>query len=233
MKKCVKTQPLIIAHRGLHDHYPENSLQSIQAAERAGITAAEFDIRQTRDARFVLSHDAALPGTERPIAECALAELQRIVPNPITLDDVLAKTSSPFHFCIEVTDEDIDVRRLRILLHETGAEKRSTILSFYPNILQETELRSFPRWLLVDIPSGSHFFPEVFRDPIVFSISLKVQAVAPHHILVDQAFMKKAKEHNLLVVPWVVNNKQRAKELVALNVDGLTTDIPAQLQAII
>lgn len=225
-------KPIIIAHRGLHESVSENSLASIRAAENAGIAAAEFDVRQTRNFRFVLNHNPAFPGTDRLISRYTLAELQTHVPDLTTLDDVLAKTRM-LRLCIEVTDEYIDAAVLNKLLQETNSKQRATILSFYPNIVQEPELQDFSRWLLVDIPGGKHFDPEVFRDPVVFSIGLNVQGIAPHHTLVNQAFIKKAKEHNLLVIPWVVNDKHRARELLALGVDGLMTDIPVQLRKVL
>lgn len=233
MKRGVRTKPLIIAHRGLHDHHPENSLSSLQAAEHAGVPAAEFDIRQTLDKRFVLNHDPIFPGMKRPIAECALAELQQTVPSLTLLDDVLTATNPPFHLCIEVTDEIIDAGQLKTLLQKMNAVQRSTILSFSPVILKQAALQDISRWLLIDIPGGKHFLPAVFRDPIAFSLNLKVPTVAPHYSLVDLVFMQKVREHNLLVIPWTVNDGQHAKELLELGVDGLITDIPTRLQEIL
>jgi glycerophosphoryl diester phosphodiesterase len=52
--------PLIIAHRGLPELYPENTLLSIERAIQAGAQAVEFDIQMTMDKVPILFHDTTL-----------------------------------------------------------------------------------------------------------------------------------------------------------------------------
>ena len=47
---------IIIAHRGLHLFYPENSLGAYTAAKDANL-AIEFDVRKTKDGVLVCFHD--------------------------------------------------------------------------------------------------------------------------------------------------------------------------------
>ena len=49
-----------IGHRGLAAHAPENTLASIRAAAKAGLSWVEFDVRLSADNVAVLSHDADL-----------------------------------------------------------------------------------------------------------------------------------------------------------------------------
>ena len=52
--------PFIIAHRGEHTYYPENSLEASLSAWRCGADSSEMDLARTRDGVFVLMHDASL-----------------------------------------------------------------------------------------------------------------------------------------------------------------------------
>lgn len=51
--------PLIIAHRGLHYHHPENSLPALEAAVESGF-GVEFDVRFLKNGEIVVHHDPDL-----------------------------------------------------------------------------------------------------------------------------------------------------------------------------
>ncbi|MBD8665688.1 glycerophosphodiester phosphodiesterase family protein [Rhizobium sp. CFBP 8752] len=53
-------QCAIVAHRGVWQDAPENSLLSIQRAIDAGYDVVEIDVRRTADGEFVLLHDDTL-----------------------------------------------------------------------------------------------------------------------------------------------------------------------------
>lgn len=53
-------QCAIVAHRGVWQNAPENSLLSIQRAIDAGYDVVEIDVRRTLDGEFVLLHDDTL-----------------------------------------------------------------------------------------------------------------------------------------------------------------------------
>ena len=49
--------PLLVAHRGYMEKYPENSLSAIRAALEAGACMVEFDVQMDASGRLVLLHD--------------------------------------------------------------------------------------------------------------------------------------------------------------------------------
>jgi len=59
--------PLLVAHRGYPARYPENSLDGLEAALRAGACWVEFDVQLCADGVPVVLHDATLERT----AACA------------------------------------------------------------------------------------------------------------------------------------------------------------------
>lgn len=74
------SRPVLIAHRGEAARYPENTLQSLAAAVRAGATCLEFDLQLTADGEVVLLHDASLlrtAGVAADIGDLTLGEARR------------------------------------------------------------------------------------------------------------------------------------------------------------
>ncbi len=55
--------PLLVAHRGYPARYPENSLDGLEAALRAGACWVEFDVQLCADGVPVVLHDASLERT--------------------------------------------------------------------------------------------------------------------------------------------------------------------------
>jgi glycerophosphoryl diester phosphodiesterase len=48
---------LVIGHRGLSGHYPENTASSIKAAAENGLTWVEVDVQPTKENALVITHD--------------------------------------------------------------------------------------------------------------------------------------------------------------------------------
>jgi glycerophosphoryl diester phosphodiesterase len=69
---------LVVAHRGVWEKVPENSLASIAAAAEAGADMVEMDIRRTRDGHYVLLHDPTLDRTTNGYGEVSKAELKEV-----------------------------------------------------------------------------------------------------------------------------------------------------------
>lgn len=72
----------IIAHRGGNIERPECTVAAIEYSANIGCTAAECDVRLTRDGALVVLHDPTLDRTTNgtgPIREATLAEVQQLV----------------------------------------------------------------------------------------------------------------------------------------------------------
>jgi glycerophosphoryl diester phosphodiesterase len=73
-------RPLVVAHRGLLIHAPENTLANFRACLelRCGF---EFDVQRTKDRELIRIHDDTLERTtsgKGPVAETSLAEIQKL-----------------------------------------------------------------------------------------------------------------------------------------------------------
>jgi glycerophosphoryl diester phosphodiesterase len=50
---------IVVAHRGDHEHAPENTLAAFANAIKAGVDYVEIDLRTTVDSQLVIMHDAS------------------------------------------------------------------------------------------------------------------------------------------------------------------------------
>ena len=74
-------EPLLVGHRGLVRHAPENTLPNFAACVELGI-GFELDLYSTRDDQLVIIHDEKLHrttnGPDRSVREFTLAELKAL-----------------------------------------------------------------------------------------------------------------------------------------------------------
>ena len=71
----------VSGHRGWFDKYPENTMESFQAALDLGVDQIETDIRVSKDGELVLFHDSSLERTTNGtglLIEKTLAELKEL-----------------------------------------------------------------------------------------------------------------------------------------------------------
>ncbi len=79
--------PLVVAHRGLLRHAPENTLANFRACLELRV-GFEVDVQRSRDGHLVCIHDAKVDRTtncERRLKTLALGRLKRLAPDVVLL----------------------------------------------------------------------------------------------------------------------------------------------------
>jgi glycerophosphoryl diester phosphodiesterase len=76
LREAARAAPLVVAHRGASEDWPENTLAALRAAVRAGAQMVEFDVYQTKDGVFVLMHDATCDRTTDAVAKFGRKEVR-------------------------------------------------------------------------------------------------------------------------------------------------------------
>lgn len=74
--------------------------------------------------------------------------------------------------------------------------------------------------------------PAVVTDPLAAATMVAATAVSPHYPLVDRAFVERSHALGLKVIPWTVNETEAMERLIDDGVDGIITDYPSRLQAV-
>ncbi|OBJ30346.1 glycerophosphodiester phosphodiesterase [Mycolicibacter heraklionensis] len=69
-------------------------------------------------------------------------------------------------------------------------------------------------------------------DPISGAVAVGADIVSPDYLVVDRAFTERAHSAGLRVIPWTVNDADAMRRQIAAGVDGLITDYPSRLRAV-
>ncbi len=113
-----------------------------------------------------------------------------------------------------------------------GYSNRIYYSSFSPELLKEIRALDSKARIIFIFGKESLNFAKAFspQNPIKLIVnianSFQAEALAPEHVLLDQAAVTVLKKAGLKVIPWTVNEKERAHALVKMGVDGLISDYP-------
>jgi glycerophosphoryl diester phosphodiesterase len=219
---------LVIGHRGASAAFAENTIAAFLGAVEQGADGVELDVRRTRDGRMALCHDDALVDG-RVLVETAFDDLPAGVCDLASALDACAPLAM---VNIEIKnwpdDRDFDAteqlaEQVVALLAERGelGRGRHLISCFHlPTIDRVHEL-------CPDLPTA--WLLGLIEDParlIDKAAERGHTAVHPHEVFVDQAFVDRAHAAGLHLNTWTCNDPERIKELEAMGVDAVVTDVP-------
>ena len=250
---------LVMAHRGGRRLWPENTLYAFEHAVELGVDVLEMDIHSTKDGVLVVIHDHTVDRTTDgagAVQGFALAELEELdaghnwtadegqsfpfrgqglaVP---TLDEVfVAFPDVPMNIEIKQVQPSITAPLCQ-MIRERGMTERVLIASFDTDTIREFR-RACPE---VATTSGEDevriFFAlnQVFLGAIYSppAEALQVPEYSGDLHVVTERFVNTAHERNMEVHVWTVNDIDDMQRFLNLGVDGIITDYPDQLLALL
>jgi len=236
---------LRIAHRGAAGTRPELTRPAFERALEIGVDMIELDVQLTRDEHLVVLHDRelrrTLPGHGR-VRDHTLAELTALDAGAWfaleyagarapSLDEVLDLTAGEAALNVEIkspaADWDATARVLVELLTAKDRLHSTVISSFETGALRAVRERSEAARLGVLWHS-----PEL--DPMwLLAEALKARSIHPLWSLVDAAAVEQAHNNGLQVIVWTVNEPEMIAHLAGLGVDGIISDYPERLSAVL
>ena len=223
------SRPLVIGHRGASADAPENTLAAFHLALEQGADGVELDVQLSRDGQLVVFHDWSverLTEGKGCVSDLTLAELQMLrlpegqkVP---TLAEVFEMFGSSLLYNVE-----IKVRGWRNLGVETAVAHTIQTHQLQNHVI----VSSFN---LLSVRRARHVLPAVTPVALLWyqpwrnygHLAVSAQADHPYAPMVNEAYMAWAKKRGLKVNVWTVDDPQRARQLVALGVDGIITNKP-------
>jgi len=230
--------PLVIAHRGASGTLPENTLPAYELAVQQRADMIEIDLHRTRDGETVVAHDEDLAGLggRGEIAEATLAEVRALdagngarVP---TLDEVLDTFGARIPFNLELKrGRRADYAGLEsaalAAVESRGLLDRTLFSSFYDPVLARLRaLSPAARIALLLSPRN----PE---RPLERARSVAAEAVNPSVFLTTPALVEAAHAEGLAVFVFTVDAEDDMRRLLDLGVDGIFTNFPARLRALV
>ena len=252
-------RPLVIAHRGGAGLWPENTLYAFGRAAVLGVDVIELDVRSTADGALVVFHDATVERTtdgRGAVGAFKLEALKRLdaahrwspdggksfplrgsgvgVP---TLEEVFAALPE-MRFIIEPKrGTSPTAGALCRVVRARGMAEKVLVASFTQTVLEEFR-RACPGVATSAGPGEVSKFLALSKAGLGTSYSPSMQALqVPEYAggvrMITKDFVEAAHERNLEVHAWTVNDESRMSGLIELGVDGIMTDYPDRLMALL
>jgi glycerophosphoryl diester phosphodiesterase len=240
--------PHLIGHRGAAAVAPENTLASFRRAATDGADWVEFDVRLSADGVPVIFHDDDLGLTSNgqgPVSTRTAAELKTLDAGAWFGADFTGETIPTLRETIALCRDlglgmNIEIKpaageeratahaALQILAEVLGSGDAviagSIVFSSFKRASLEALRDHGPQW-----PRGL-LISEWPVDWLEAARRLGCVSLHPHHqLLEDAASVRNAKTEGLLVLPYTVNDPERAATLFKWGVDAIITDDPRLL----
>lgn len=246
---------LVIAHRGGAGIAPENTLPAFKKARDLGVDVIEIDVRATSDGALVVLHDAALERTTDGsglVNEKTLAELKKLdaafrwspdggktypfrgggISVPMLEEVFTAFPEMKFNIEPKQASPSI-IKPLCRMIRNYKMTDKIVVGSFQQAVLDEFRIEC-PEAATSASPFEVSKFLGMYKTGLNQSYSPPMQALqVPEYIGVTKEFVEAAHERNLKVHVWTVNETTSMQKLLKMGVDGIMTDHPEKLLALL
>jgi glycerophosphoryl diester phosphodiesterase len=227
--------PRIIAHRGYSAKHPENSMAAFRAALEAGARGIELDIHLSSQGEAIVFHDYTLQrvhGDPRRLMELTGTELASFgIP---LLEELFDSFRDRVFYDVEIksrrhgpTGAEREAVRL---VRAYGLEERVLISSFNPHALRAVASAGpeIPRGIIY---SKEREVPYLLRRGWG-RFAVGVAALKPRSDQVTPSMMRRL-GGRYAVLPWTVDDPDEARRLHKLGVDGIITNDPVTIAAVL
>lgn len=234
-------RPVVIAHRGASSVAPENTLAAFSRAAALGADYFELDVQVSRNDSLMVIHDATVDRTtdgSGQVSEMTYEELRTLDAGswfdstfaserlPTLYEALALAQGSGINVAVEIKADGIaeDVVRL---IEEMGMEEEVIVFAFnFDNIAAAKETNS-------SIPV-LYLKGEMTRADID-----RTQGIGGEYVggggrtEVTPALLSYAHERGIDVWRWTVNSAPEMRALVDVGIDGIITDYPQRLIALL
>lgn len=228
----------VIAHRGAWKNTgaPENSIEAFDHAVKLGCEGSEFDVHMSADSLPVVNHDPLIQGVS--IAKSNSDQLLQLkLPNGETLptlEDYLKRgiKQNKTKLILELKPAEIGkehsialTRRAVALVEALHAQAWVDYISFDYDVCKE--VMKLAPYAKVAYLKGDKSPDELASDNF-FGLDYNFSVLQK-----NADWVKEAKNRNLTVNVWTVNDKPLLEDFLKQNVDFITTNEPELLLSIV
>ena len=218
-------------------------MAAFERAAELGVVFIETDLHLTRDARFVAIHDATLERTTNgrgKVSDFTLAELRRL-DNGLwydrqymgqrlpTLEDILEfGRKRDVVFYLEVKYEAAWGMHHALVgaLQKEQDAARTIVISFDPSTIESV------RKLDASIMTGL-LIEEGSADAVKKALNVGARQLCPRNSLITREVITEAHRTDLLVATRTVDDAEEMRRVIAAGADGVMTDFPDRLMAVV
>lgn len=220
----------MIAHRGASGERPENTLAAYALAVEQGADMIEIDLHLTRDGAVAVTHDEALPGVGA-VGEASLDALRAVAPELPDLEEVLDAFGARIPFNLELKTGSRGPypgleEKVRECVTRRGLGESILFSSFDDRVL--ARLRALDASARIGVLVGRR--PGAWLERCR---AVEAEAVHLRRERADAAAVGRAHAAGLRVHVYTVDDPGEMRELLRRGVDGLFTNWPARLRALL
>ena len=216
----------MISHRGAHQTRPENSIPAFLRAIELGAEAIELDVHGTKDGTVVVHHDRIVNALDMPprrISDLSLSELQEFrlddgIEIP-TLAAVLDAIESKATVYVEIKASLIEPLVVRVIREHSAT---CAVHSFDHRIVK-TVKSIFPAIRTGVLQVARHV------DPVAALVASGAEDLWQDVSYIDEDLVARAHRINARVIAWTGNDAEQWEALRRMGVDGICTDLIAEL----
>lgn len=232
-------QTQIIAHRGAWKEFalPENSIASLQKAIELKCYGSEFDVRRTKDGILVVNHDPVYFGDTIELHNYADLNKNKLSngENLPTLENYFIKgtqnNESTLMICEikeALTGADISQKTTNetiAMAERLGINQKIIYISFGFEVVK-TIKRLQPNAIVLYLENNKTI-NEIVNE--------KINGINYHfsHFIGNPQITEVAKQNNLLIGSWTVNQVEDLDKLISQGVEFITTNAPAQFLTLV
>ncbi len=233
-------QVKIIAHRGASYLAPENTAVAAKLGWELGADAVEVDVHLTFDHRIMAIHD-------KTTAKTCLGKNLAIAKTPSML---LRDLDAGSHKGNEFKGEKIPFLKDLVKLIPDGRELVVEIKcgkEIVPYLVSEVEKTGKKSQLVFicfglkeiieiknEFPNNECYWLSSSKSGVKKNIkkvaNAGLEGINLDYKIIDSEMMELAKQHNLKVLSWTVDDSKEAKRLIGLGVEAITTNRPKWLK---
>lgn len=218
----------VVGHRGAAGEQPENTLKGFRYALDLGVDYVECDVHLTRDGQLVVMHDATVDRTTNGQGAISALNLDRIR----SLDAGDGEQAPTFDEVLELV-----AGRAPLLceLKGSGVEEAAVAAVVARGMEGQVVFTSFSLDRLATVRQlGDHYrigaiLPNASEIEIARAMALDVEAIGVRYTNLCYRILAQAHAAGLQVRAWNPDTLAEQQAMIALGVDGISTNRPSLL----
>ncbi len=231
----------VIAHRGASAISPENTMIAFKRAIEMGADAIETDVQMTKDGHLILIHDETLERTtdgEGWVKDYTLEQIRELDAGSwytSTYEGQKIPTLDEFFELILTTKLWVNIEIKMGFVMYPGIEERLAEKIKEYQLVDRVVVSSFNHYSIAKIKKMASeiktaiLYTEGLYKPWDYAKVLNAISLHPDKEVVFQEIINDAHENGIKVYPYTVDDKDEMREMIAMNVDGIMTNVPDRL----
>lgn len=208
----------LIAHRGVHDVFTENTIDAFQRAVDLGFDGIELDVHVTADGVCVVNHDedVVTPKFALSIRGTFFDTLRSAAPLLPRLDEVLELLAGRAHVYVELKSRDVESNVAETLI----ASRAETSVHSFDHVSMLRMKRLVPA-LRTGILQASRLV-----DSAHALRTAEATDLWQWHEMIDRELVERVSAAGGRVIAWTANTPADWRVFNDLGVAGICTDLP-------